>query len=46
MAKGKNSNWTAKDQSPEAHKLFYEHLQHSKRLGGEAILQHPARAQK
>lgn len=46
MAKEKNSIWTTKDQSPEDHKLFYEHLQRSKRLGGETTLQHPALEQK
>lgn len=46
MAKEKNSIWTTKDQSSEEHKLFYERLQRSKRQEGEAILQHPALAQK
>lgn len=33
--KGKNSVRTTEDQSSEDHKLFYEHLQHSKKRGGE-----------
>lgn len=46
MAKEKNSIWTTKDQSSEEHKLFYERLQCSKRLEGEAILQQSTLAQK
>lgn len=35
MAKEKNSVRTTEDQRSEDHKLFYEHLQHCERLGGE-----------